>query len=29
MYLDTFEGLVLTQDQLQSSPHHFYGVVSG
>jgi hypothetical protein len=29
MYLDTFEGLGLTQDQLQSSPHPFYGVVLG
>jgi hypothetical protein len=29
MYLDTFEGLGLTRDQLQSSPHPFYGVVSG
>jgi hypothetical protein len=29
MYLDTFEGLGLTQDQLQSSPLHFYGVVLG
>jgi hypothetical protein len=29
MYLDTFEGLGLTQDQLQSSPHPFYGVVPG
>jgi hypothetical protein len=27
MYLDTFEGLGLTRDQLQSSPHPFYGVV--
>jgi hypothetical protein len=24
MYLDTFEGLGLTQDQLQSSPYPFY-----
>jgi hypothetical protein len=29
MYFDTFEGLGLTRDQLQSSPHLFYGVVSG
>jgi hypothetical protein len=29
MYLDTFEGLGLTQYQLQSSPHPFYGVVLG
>jgi hypothetical protein len=29
MYLDTFEGLGLTRDQLQSSPHLFYGVVPG
>jgi hypothetical protein len=29
MYLDTFEGLGLTCDQLQSSPHPFYGVVPG
>jgi hypothetical protein len=29
MYLDTFEGLGLTQDQLKSSPHPFYRVVSG
>jgi hypothetical protein len=29
MYLDTFEGLGLTCDQLQSSPHPFYGVVLG
>jgi hypothetical protein len=29
MYLDTFEGLRLTRDQLQSSPHLFYGVVLG
>jgi hypothetical protein len=29
IYLDTFEGLGLTRDQLQSSPHRFYGVVSG
>jgi hypothetical protein len=29
MYLDTFEGLGLTRDQLQSSPHLFYGVVLG
>jgi hypothetical protein len=27
MYLNTFEGLGLTQDQLQSNPHPFYGVV--
>jgi hypothetical protein len=26
MYLDTFEGLGLTQEQLQSTPHPFYGV---
>jgi hypothetical protein len=29
MYLNTFEGLGLTHDLLQSSPHPFYGVVSG
>jgi hypothetical protein len=29
MYLDTFEGLGLTQDQLQSSPQTFYGVFPG
>jgi hypothetical protein len=29
MYLDTFEGLGLIRDQLQSIPHPFYGVVSG
>jgi hypothetical protein len=29
MYLDTFEGLGLTRDQLQSSPHPFYRVVLG
>jgi hypothetical protein len=29
MYLDTFKELGLTQDQLQSSPHPFYGVVPG
>jgi hypothetical protein len=29
MYLNTFMGLGLTQDQLQTSPHPFYGVVSG
>jgi hypothetical protein len=29
MYLDTFEGLGLTCDQLQSSPHLFYGEVLG
>jgi hypothetical protein len=29
MYLETFEGLGLTWDQLQNSPHPFYGVVSG
>jgi hypothetical protein len=29
MYLDIFEGLGLTRDQLQSSPHPFYGVVPG
>jgi hypothetical protein len=28
MYLDSFEGLWLTRDQLQSSPHPFYRVVS-
>jgi hypothetical protein len=28
-YLNIFEGLELTRDQLQSSPHPFYGVVSG
>jgi hypothetical protein len=27
MFLDTFEGLGLTQDQLKISPHPFYGVV--
>jgi hypothetical protein len=27
MYLDTFEGLRFTRDQLQSNPHPFYGVV--
>jgi hypothetical protein len=27
MYIDTFEELRLTRDQLQSSPHPFYGVV--
>jgi hypothetical protein len=27
MYLDTFEGLVLAQEQLKNSPHTFYGVV--
>jgi hypothetical protein len=29
MYLDTFEGLGLTREQLQSNPHPFYGVVPG
>jgi hypothetical protein len=29
MYLDTFEGLGLTRDQLKSNPHIFYGVVPG
>jgi hypothetical protein len=29
MYLDTFEGLGLTQDQIQIRPHRFYGVVLG
>jgi hypothetical protein len=29
MYLDTFDRLGLTRDQLQSSPHPFYGVVPG
>jgi hypothetical protein len=29
MYLDTFDGLVLTRDQLKSSPHLLYGVVPG
>jgi hypothetical protein len=29
MYLDTFEGLGLTWDQLKSSPHPFYRVVPG
>jgi hypothetical protein len=29
MYLDTFEWLGLTRDQLQSSLHLFYGVVLG
>jgi hypothetical protein len=28
MSLDTFKGLGLVRDQLQSSPHLFYGVVS-
>jgi hypothetical protein len=28
-YLNTFEGLGLTQDHLQSSPHPFYRVVPG
>jgi hypothetical protein len=28
-YLDMFEGLELTLDQLQNRPHPFYGVVSG
>jgi hypothetical protein len=28
MYLDSFEGLGLTRDQLQTSPHPFYTVVS-
>jgi hypothetical protein len=27
MYLNTFDGLRLARDQLQSSPHPFYGVV--
>jgi hypothetical protein len=27
MYIDTFEELRLTRDQLQSNPHPFYGVV--
>jgi hypothetical protein len=29
MYLDTFEGLGLTQDHIQNSPHPFYSVVLG
>jgi hypothetical protein len=29
MYLDTFEGLALTHDQLESSPHPFNRVVLG
>jgi hypothetical protein len=29
MYLDTLEGLGLTQGQLKSNPHPFYGVVLG
>jgi hypothetical protein len=29
MYLDTFGRLGLMQDQLQSSPHPFYGVLPG
>jgi hypothetical protein len=29
MYLDTFKGLGLTRDKLQSSPHLFYRVVPG
>jgi hypothetical protein len=29
MYLDTLEELGFTHDQLQSSPHPFYGVVPG
>jgi hypothetical protein len=29
MYLDTFEGLGHTRDQLQNNPHPFYGVVPG
>jgi hypothetical protein len=29
IYLDTFEGLGLTHDQLKSSPHPFYGVALG
>jgi hypothetical protein len=29
MYLNTFEGLGLTPDQLQGSPHPFHGVVLG
>jgi hypothetical protein len=29
MYLNTFEGLGLAQDQLKSSPHPFYRVVPG
>jgi hypothetical protein len=28
IYLDTFEGLGITWDQLQRSPHPFYGEVS-
>jgi hypothetical protein len=29
MYIDTFEGMGLTQDQFQTSPHPFYRVVPG
>jgi hypothetical protein len=29
MYLNTFKGLRLTQDQFLYSPHPFYGVVPG
>jgi hypothetical protein len=29
MYHNTFEGLGITRDHLQSSPHPFYGVVPG
>jgi hypothetical protein len=29
MYLDTFEELGLTQDQIKSNPHPFYRVVPG
>jgi hypothetical protein len=29
MYLDTFEGLGLAQDQLKNNPHSFYWVVTG
>jgi hypothetical protein len=29
IYLDTFEGLGLTHDHLQTSPHPFYKVVLG
>jgi hypothetical protein len=29
MYLDTFDGLGIAQDQLQISPHSFYRVVPG
>jgi hypothetical protein len=29
VYLDTFNGLGLTHDELQSNPHPHYGVVPG